>query len=425
MRYRVVHIAFFLVPGAVPVVMYWLHMWYRAREVEAQRTGTIDADFGLLAHASSKILRGGWDWNWYWYNGPSDFTYRGPLADPLGMGIVLSPVDWGWFVLAAAMVLGAAMAALLFRVPGVIPHTYALRTWATESADNERRFAAAHAMIAWRVLVTLGVLAPITAGILAYWFAEASNGDALGNPIRVLLLTLTAATAMFAISALAGARWARRDVLRMCNACVACGYPRSVIGGQHSSGVCSECGSQRGDRPRRRLPPSLRACIVAACWVLPWIALAWMAFNPRQAGGAWVPYDQPREIHLESGQDILVEAHRLGPPDLPIPGSRSFDVRFTLELRSEKDRQAQSAQRDGVLHFSGNHAVSWATDDVYLIDHTADASPGRSGSRVRVSSHKANDHCVMLLTSTAVVGISEVNSATQPPTAPQPTAPQP
>jgi hypothetical protein len=424
MRHRVLYVAFFLVPGAVPVVMYWLHMWYRAREVEGQRTGTIDADFGLLAHASSKILRGDWHWDWYWYNGPADFTYRGPLADPLGMGIVLSPIDWGWFVLAAAMALGAAMAALFIRVPGVVPHRSALRAWATESVDQEHRFNAACALIQSRVLAVLGLAAPITAGILGYWFAEASDGDALGKPIRVLLVTLMAASAMFAISALAGARWARRDVLRMCSACVSCGYPRPVIGAQHSSDVCSECGSQRGDRSRRWLPQSLRGCILAACWVLPWLALGWMAFKPRLAGGASIPYDSPRVIHLESGHDILVEAHRLGPTDLPTPGSRSFDVRLRLDLRSAKSPSIHLGRFERVLHFSGNSSVSHTRDYDMTIPVIATQS-ATHGSSIRVYADRANDHCVMLHTSTAVVGISEVSSATQPPTSSPPTAPQP
>lgn len=358
--------------------------------------GTTEKNLGWIARAGFQV-GGLWDETWG----------NGPLSDPNGDGLVLSPIGWGWCVLASTVAAGAAMAMYAMRVPGVIPHRSALRGWAIESADHERRFAAAQALVAWRVLAVWGFAAPTCAAILSVWLVESDGGEQLGNPLRVLLVTLMAASAMFAISAFVGARWARRDVLRMCDACIDCGYPRQVAG-ERDSAVCSECGSQRADRPHRRLHPAVRVCIVVTCWILPWIALGWMAFEPRPVGGAWIPFDSPRVIHLKSGQDVFVEAEWIGPRDLPAPGSRSFDVRFTLELRRTKDHEVLLAPRERVLHFSGDHTRSSATDSVYLIDQPGDAELTKSGLRFRILPNDANDHCVMLLTSVAVVGISEI-----------------
>jgi hypothetical protein len=357
---RALLIALFLLPAATPLVMYALQAWVVARQIAASSTGSINADFGLIAHVGYKI-GGLWDVAWYWRDGPLD--------DLFGPALALSPVGWGWCVLAVTLALAFAMVASLWRCPGIIPHRPALRAWASHSPDNERTFTAARALIARRVVVAWLALAPIAAGALAIWFTLGEGGEALGSQWRVLMLTLFGAGIAFALSVFAAARWARRDVLRMCSACANCGYPRPVASGAATQAACTECGTRTDGPPRRVLPRAIRTCLVAACVIAPWLALGWMIFRPVHLGRVWLPYDSPHVIRLASGIDVLIEA-RLEHVEI-VPTSPNFthfyEIVFLVDLRGPESPHTSLGTLTRTVKWQGSHTHMGPIDNSGLM----------------------------------------------------------
>lgn len=385
MPLRALLIALLLLPGATPLVMYTLQAWVLARQIAAQSTGSINADFGLIAHAGYKI-GGLWDEPWYWRDGPLD--------DLFGPALALSPVGWGWCVLAMTLALAFAMVASLWRCPGIIPHRQSLRGWASQSPDNRRTFTAALALIARRVVVVWLALAPIAAGALAIWFTLGEGGEALGSQWRVLILTLVVSGVALALSVYAGARWARREVLRMCSACANCGYPRPAASAAATETACTECGTRADGRPRRVLPRALRSGIIAACVIMPWLALGWMTFRPVHVGMVWLPYDSAHVIRLASGIDVLIEARLEKFTPSPV-GTHSYEVVFVVDLRAPESPHTSVGTLRRTVKHHGNPGMP--IDNSGLMDiPVTDPRAVVWNSEFRLYSAMASEKCVSI-----------------------------